>query len=237
MSRLLVTLFLLLFVLTFNACAVPPQDDDKVAQAALAHYYPKIKMEQLNPTPLAGIYELVVVSGETLYFAPASGHMFLGDLWTADGHNLTRENATTRLSAKTAMFPLELAIVIGEGKNQVIEVTDPDCPFCRQSSDYFAGRDDITRYIYLYPIDQLHPQAAAKSRYILAAKDQEQAYEEVFSGKYDGQLPPHGEDNGLLQQHRKIVQQVGINGTPHFWINGQYVSGYNPATFKLLLNK
>jgi len=32
MSRLLVTLFLLLFVLTFNACAVPPQDDATVAQ-------------------------------------------------------------------------------------------------------------------------------------------------------------------------------------------------------------
>jgi len=163
--------------------------------------------------------------------------MLLGDLWTADGHNLTRENATARLSAKTAMFPLELAVVIGEGKNQVIEVTDPDCPFCRQSSDYFAGRDDITRYIFLSPLSQIHPHAVAKARYILASKDQELAYEEVFSGKYDSEPPPAVEESGLLKQHQDIVRKVGISGTPHFWINGQYVSGYNPATFKLLLNK
>ncbi len=237
MSRLFFTLFMLFGVLSVNVCATQAQEPLESVSASLLNYYPRIKPQQVSPTPVDGVYEVVVKTGEIVYFVPASGHMFLGQLWTADARNLTSESGSKRLSSKLHMFPLELAIKIGDGPNKVIEVTDPDCPFCRQASDYFAGRDDVTRYVFLNPIDQLHPHAVAKARYILASKDQELAYEEVFSGKYDSEPPPTVEASGLLKQHQEVIQKVGVSGTPQFWINGQYVSGYNPATFKLLLNK
>ncbi len=163
--------------------------------------------------------------------------MFFGELWSAKGRNLTRDSKSRRLSAKQGMFPLDLALKIGNGPNQVIEVTDPDCPFCRKSSEFFAAREDITRYVFLFPLDKLHPQADAKARYILSSNDREAAYEDVFSGMYDNQPLPPFKDNGLLNQHRRIAAQVGINGTPQFWINGQHVSGFNPKQFETLLNK
>ena len=237
MSRFVLSLLLILSFLSLNACAVQQQGAADDVSTALSTYYPQIKYQLISPTPVAGVYEIVADSGEIIYFVPATGHMFFGELWTADAKNLTQASEDRLLSSKLKDFPLDKAIKIGEGPNQVIEVTDPDCPFCRQSSDFFAGRDDVTRYVFLFPLDQLHPQAAAKARYILAAEDQELAYEEVFSGKYDRQPVPAANDNGLLDLHRQVVHKMGINGTPRFWINGTHVAGYNPQKFETLLNK
>ena len=235
MSRfLLLSLFSLLFL---GACAVQPQQQPMNTASAFSSYYPQLKYQQLNPTPVAGVYEVVTENGEVLYFSPASGHIFIGDLWSADGHNLTQENKNQRMTAELKLFPLDQAIKIGDGPNQVIEVTDPDCPFCRHSFDYFSGRDDVTRYVFLFPLEKLHPHSAAKARFILAAKDQEQAYEDVFSGKYDNKPVPDAPDDGRLALFRDVVHKAGINGTPHFWINGQHVVGYNPQKFDALLNK
>ncbi|MDX2481315.1 MAG: DsbC family protein [Desulfuromusa sp.] len=237
MSRLIFSLFLLLTALSISACAAQQQGQENSVSAALSSYYPQIKYQQIHPTPVDGVYEVVVENGEILYFVPVSGHMFFGELWTADAHNLTRESKNKLLSSKLKLFPLDQAIKIGDGPNQVIEVTDPDCPFCRQSSDFFAGRDDVTRYVFLFPLDQLHPKAAAKARYILTAEDPELAYEEVFSGKFDSQPIPEVIDNGMLDLHRKVASEIGINGTPRFWINGQHIAGFNPQQFEKLLNK
>ncbi len=237
MFRFILSLLLILSFLSLNACAAQQQEATNDIAAALTRHYPQIKYQQINPTPVAGIYEVVVENGEIIYFVPASGHMFFGELWTDNGHNLTRESKSQLMSAKLKEFPLDQAIKIGDGPNQVIEVTDPDCPFCRQSSDFFLGRDDVTRYIFLSPIDQLHPRAADKARYILSAADPEQAYEEVFSGLFDQQPLPPFTNNGRLDHQRQIVKKIGIHGTPQFWINGQHVAGFNPQQFETLLNK
>lgn len=237
MSRYTLVLSLLLLSLSFSGCVPPAQKPSTNISAALIQHYPQIKYQQISPTPVTGVYEVIVDNGEIIYFAPATGHMFFGELWTDDARNLTRESKNRLMSDKLKYFPLDQAIKIGHGPNQVIEVTDPDCPFCRQSSAFFMGRDDVTRYVFLFPLDQLHPQAAAKARYILSAEDPEVAYEDVFSGMYDGQPLPPFTDNGQLERHRKIAEKVGINGTPQFWVNGQHVSGFNPQQFAALLKK
>ena len=88
----------------------------------------------------------------------------------------------------------------------------------------------------LSPLDRLHPQADAKSRFILSSKDQETAYEDVFSGEYDKQPLPDFVDNGLLEEHRTVALNVGINSTPRYWINGKYISGTNLKEFEKLLD-
>ncbi len=227
---------LLFLLLPITACAASQPGQMSAIASALSQYYLSLNTGN-SSTEINGIYEVVLDNNEIVYFVPNSGHMFFGELWSAKGRNLTRDSKSRRLSAKQGMFPLDLALKIGNGPNQVIEVTDPDCPFCRKSSEFFAAREDITRYVFLFPLDKLHPQADAKARYILSSNDREAAYEDVFSGMYDNQPLPPFKDNGLLNQHRRIAAQVGINGTPQFWINGQHVSGFNPKQFETLLNK
>jgi thiol:disulfide interchange protein DsbC len=237
MVRLLFFLLILIHCFPLLSCAASAQNDQfKSVATALNMSFPSIAPKQIDVTPVDGIYEVVTQKEEILYFAPRSGHIFAGELWSSAGQNLTRASHARRMTDKLGMFPLDKAIKIGDGPNQVVEVSDPDCPFCRDGSAFFSARDDVTRYIFLYPLDRIHPQADAKSRYILSAADQENAYEDVFNGDYDEQPLPEFKDNGLLDIHRQIVRKVGINSTPRYWINGKYVSGTRLKEFEKLLD-
>lgn len=239
MSRSVFVILLLLSIFSLNGCAVPSKttDTDTNVVEQLHHYYPRIEYLEINPSPINGLYEVVISGGEIVYFVPATGHMVLGAIWTNDGHNLTQERKEERLAGQHIVFPLDQAIKIGNGPNKVVEITDPDCPFCRRSDKYFAGRTDLTRYIFLYPLTKLHPHSEAKARYILGAEDQAKAYEEVFSGKFDSQPVPAADDHGLLKIHHEVARKAEISGTPHSWINGEHVVGYNPQKFDELLKK
>lgn len=238
MLRLFICLLFLVLTGPLLAGAVPLKQSplDRVA-TALKMSYPQIPLKQLNPTPIEGIFEVITQKDEILYFASRTGHLFVGEIWNNAGQNLTRESHSRLMTKKLALFPLDKALKIGDGPNTVIEVADPDCPFCREGSAFFSTRDDVTRYVFLYPLERIHPQADAKSRYILSAEDPETAYEEVFSGEYDQKPLPEFKDNGLLDTHKQIVRKVGINSTPRYWINGEYISGTNLKKFEEQLNR
>jgi len=238
MIRLVSNLLILILCVPLLACAGQAQPENlKSVASALSMSFPNIPLEQANVTPVEGIYEIVTTNGEVLYFAPRSGHILAGELWNSSGQNLTRDSKAQMMTEKLSMLPLDKAIKIGDGPNQVVEVSDPDCPFCRDGSAFFSMRDDVTRYIFLYPLDKLHPQAAAKSKFILSAEDQETAYEDVFSGEYDKQPLPEFKDNGMLETHRQVARKIGINSTPRYWINGKYISGTNLKKFEKILDQ
>lgn len=217
--------------------AVPEKPVNEEVAKSLKQYYPRITYDQINPTPIKGLFEVITENNEIVYFAPATGHMIFGEIWSSNRRNLTRETTNRLMTEKIKLFPLDKAIKIGNGPHQVIEVTDPDCPFCRQGSAYFAGRDDITRYVFLFPLDRLHPKAEAKARYILSAPNPAEAYEEVFSGAYDNQPLPEFADNGQLELHREIARKVGVTGTPQYWIDGQHINGFNPQIVEKVIGK
>ena len=66
----------------------------------------------------------------------------------------------------------------------MIEITDPDCTYCRQASAYLSARNDVTRYVFFFPLP-IHPNAEAKIRHIFCAADRARAYEEAMAGKLD----------------------------------------------------
>ncbi len=239
MSRFILCLFCLtLLSSTVAAAAAATQDAQlKSVGTAVAMAFPSIQPKQVRTTPIEGIYEIIAQNDEILYFAPRNGLILVGEIWNNNGQNLTRESKDRLMTTKLEMLPLDQALKIGDGPNQVVEISDPDCPFCRDGSAFFSARSDVTRYIFLYPLDQIHPQAEAKSRYILSAKDPQAAYEDVFTGAYDKQPLPTFTDNGQLDSHRQIARSIGINSTPRYWINGQFISGANFKEFEKLLDK
>jgi thiol:disulfide interchange protein DsbC len=169
-----------------------------------------------------------------MYFAAGSGHLLVGDLWSPQGENLTQGLRDRIASAKLAALPLDKAVKIGSGKNIVVEVTDPDCPFCRRGSDFLATRQDVTRFIFFTPLP-MHPQAEAKISYILTAANPAEAYQAVMSGQYDSVPVPTVGDRRRLNEHKIIVASLGVKGTPAYWINGTFVSGADTARIQKLL--
>jgi len=111
---------LLFLLLPITACAASQPGQMSAIASALSQYYPQLKTQEISPTEINGIYEVVLDNNEIVYFVPNSGHMFFGELWSAKGRNLTRDSKSRRLSAKQGMFPLDLALKIGNGPNQVI---------------------------------------------------------------------------------------------------------------------
>jgi thiol:disulfide interchange protein DsbC len=235
MSRRILPLFALLLVLLTLLAGPRPllaAGDTEVA-AAMKKAFPQVPVDEVTPSPLKGIYE-VVSGNRILYFAPEKNLLLVGEIYTPEGKSLTKERFGKVMAKKIKDLPLDKAVRVGKGEKVVIEVTDPDCPYCRKASQFFATRTDVTRYVFFLPLE-MHPNAADKARYILSAADQAKAYEEVMSGKFDQAPLPPFKDNGQLEAHLKVVEHLGITGTPNFWIKDTYVAGADIATLTKLL--
>ncbi len=215
----LTLLFALVSLSPFSVLA----SGEDVSQA-LRQDFPTLNFQQVTPGPIDGVYQVVADQSEILYYVPAAGYLITGEFWTRDSQNLTQQAKADLMTAKAGLFPLDKAVVVGKGPHQVIEIVDPDCPYCREGSAFFAGRSDVTRYIYLFPLN-IHPEAEAKAAYILSSPEPEIAYEEVMGGAFDKQPLPEFKDNGLLKEHQRLGQQLGIHGTPKYWVDGRFVAG------------
>jgi len=229
MSRTLFVLLSLLLVMPLSLWAA-----DDVAQS-LRRDYPTLEFQRITPGPFDGAYQVVVNQSEILYYLPRQGFLITGEIWTRDAQNLTKNAMADLMTQKAALFPLDKALVIGNGPHQVIEVVDPDCPYCREGSAFFAGRKDVTRYIYLFPLN-IHPQAEAKAAYILSAAEPDVAYEDVMGGAFDNQELPAFKDNGRLKEHQRLGAEIGIHGTPKYWVDGRFVAGSNLKLVEQMLS-
>lgn len=133
---------------------------------------------------------------------------------------------------------LAKAVKVGSGKTLVIEFTDPDCPYCRKGSEFFRNRQDVTRYIFLNPLP-MHPDARGKADYILSSSDKAKAYEEVFSGRFDGKKPEGITTEGikLTEEHMAIAREANATSTPTFIICGRIIQGFDQAKIEGMLGK
>ena len=199
---------------------------------------PGIKVGEISSSDIPGLYE-VEAGSNVIYFYPEKGLLVFGEIWTKDGKNITAEKRARLATAKLKDMPLDKAVKIGNGKNKVIEFTDPDCPYCRKAAEFFKGRDDLTLYVFFFPLP-IHKDAEAHARYVLCAADKAHALEEVMSGQMDGKEAPFCPDkkaDALLREHMDLGTKLGVRATPAFWINGQYVAGANIPAIEGLLDQ
>lgn len=202
------------------------------------YVFPNVPIDSFRESQIPGLYE-IVAGTQVIYFSP-KGYLVFGEIFTKDGVNITAERRAEVTSKKMKSIPADKAIVVGDGDKKVIEFSDPDCPFCRRAFRYFESRADVKRYVYLFPLKKLHPDAEKKAKYILCSDDPAQAYRDVFSGKMDGkelEIPKECDSvaQRRLDEIQMIGQNLGLTGTPVFYINGKLVRGANiPELEKVL---
>ena len=226
-----------LVIATGCAAAGETPSTDSVREA-LKKDFPHLQATSINETAIRGLYE-IEAGVNIVYYYPDKELLVFGEIWTKDGTNITAGKKTEIASAKLKDIPLDKAVRIGNGKNKVIEFTDPDCPYCRKASAFLKGRDDVTRYVFLFPLP-LHKDAEAHALYVLCAADKGKALEEVMNGQLDGKALPACSDakaEALLREHKDLGTTLGVRGTPAFWINGQYVAGANIPAIEGILGR
>ena len=196
--------------------------------AGLKKVYPQMRVDSIRESEIPGLYE-VTAGSNIIYFYPEKNYLLFGEIMTKEGKNLTAEKRNLILAAKVEKIDLENALKIGSGKMRVIEITNPDCGYCRRLSEYFERpeiKKKVTRYVMFA---SFHPQSLKKAEYIMSASDGEAAYIEVMSGKLDKVKPDKvtvtkkGED--LIKKQKDSLSVLNIRGTPTLLIDGEVIMG------------
>lgn len=187
----------------------------------------------INVSPIDGFYEILIDGKQIIYVNPTSGLIIAGQVFSKDGVNLTsgRINEIFSTAAKNILQTIDKtkSIKIGSGPIEVIEFTDVDCPFCRKSEQYFTDKGSyFTRYVFLTPLQDLHPDAVKKSLYILNSDRPEEAYKKMITGAYDDKIPTFTESSKskeTIAYLNTLLQRYSVISTPTFvWSEG-YAQG------------
>lgn len=204
-----------LLALSGTVPAEVPANVQAAIRAALTRRFPEVPVRDIRESPLPGIYE--VLGGDNIAYSTTNGdYLFLGPLIdTRTGINLTDESMGSRTAIDFSKLPLEKAITIvkGNGSRRLAVFTDPDCPFCRQLEPELEHLEDVTLYMFLYPLTNLHPDAARKAEIIWCAADRSQAWREWMS---EAQKLPTAKSCGPtpVAELERLGRSLGVDSTP-----------------------
>lgn len=224
MIRPLPRIVLAVLFLSTTACA-----DEAAVKKALGKRFPDMPIASVNKAPVKGLYE--VVAGQQVFYVDAEvRHVILGNIIDVEKQrNLTNERREALMRVDFAQLPFDNAIEIvrGKGTRRIAIFEDPDCPYCRKLEADLAQMDDLTIYVFLYPLDQLHPEAGRKARQVWCAPDRARAWLDVM---LKGKLPDNdGNCPNPVAATIALAQKLNIQGTPAIvFENGRLVPGAVP---------
>ncbi len=187
--------------------------DDGAVRSALSSLLQGRKIERITPTPVPRLLE-VLAAGQLYYVTEDGRYLFGGPLIdVANGVNLTESRMEKVNAIPWDSLPLESAIkrVKGSGKRHIAIFEDPDCPYCKVLEQTLSTVEDLTVYVLLFPISQLHPEAAAKSRAIWCAADRAAAWEEAIR---TGIAVGDGSCDNPIAAIATFAEKHRISGTP-----------------------
>jgi thiol:disulfide interchange protein DsbC len=125
----------------------------------------------------------------------------------------------------------------GSGKRVLAMFSDPYCPACRQFERALAQVDDVTIYVFMYPV--IRPENADHSRAVWCSADRAKAWLELAAAAQP-KVPEAGAS--CPNPVDKLVdygQKLGVNSTPTLFLaNGERLSGgLRPDDLKALLDR
>ena len=196
--------------LTASAAALAQEAD---IRKALAERIPQMdKIDEVRPTPMKGLYEVRI--GTDLFYTDAKGNYVIqGELIdTKARRNLTEDRINKLTAVDFDALPLKDAftIVRGDGKRKLAVFEDPNCGYCKRFERDMQNVDNVTVYLFLYPI--LSPDSAEKSRNIWCAKDKVAAWQDLMVR--DKPVPAASCDTSALQRNLAFGRKYKITGTP-----------------------
>ncbi len=195
----------------------PALAQEAVIRKALAERIPALPpIDEVRPTPVAGVYE-VRYGGSEIFYSDATGdHIFVEGvmLATRTMTNLTEARLDKLNAIDFSTLPLKDAITVkqGNGKRRVAVFADPNCGFCKRFERDLMSIKDVTIYTFLIPI--LGADSTTKSRDIWCAADSAKAWR---AWMLDGKTPAKAAarcDSAALERNLALSRQYRINGTP-----------------------
>lgn len=216
------------------------QADSKILEQNFKKNYPEIPIKSVSPSPLPGIYEVYAAS-KIIYTDETAKYLFFGNLIDfKNKKNLTEERLLELSKINTKELPLDQAIkyVKGNGERVLYVFSDPDCPYCQKLEHNMTSIDNITVYLFMYPLKKLHPQAEAVANKIWCSNNQYEAWEDYMLHRKAPKNAAQCETP--IQKNLALGQKLQIDGTPTLFLqNGMRLSGspQNAEQLELLLQE
>jgi thiol:disulfide interchange protein DsbC len=195
------------------------------AEKRLKETFPNAKYEKFENSQVSGLYTVYLVSKDgarIVYWNDQAEVLLFGEMIDKTGTSLTMKAREKYMGEQMLNIDTSLAIKVGNGKHKVVEFLDIDCPYCVQYNNYIKGKEDVTRYIFLYnAMQDNHPESDAKSVHVLCSKDKLTALENLYSRKVQTKdLLTCKEGEEILEKYKNIASQYQVSGTPTLMING-----------------
>lgn len=221
MKRIAHFLIAALAALSFGA-----QAQEATIRKNLAERLPSLpKIDEVRPAPIKGLYEVRVNQSEVFYTDAKGDFLIQGSIIdTQKRVDLTEERVNKLNAVAFKDLPLKDAftIVRGNGERQMAIFEDPNCGFCKRFEKDIAKIDDVTIYVFLYPI--LGQDSVVKSQNIWCAKNRGKAWEDWMLRNV---TPPSAScDTSALDRNVAFGQKTRITGTPTtFFVDGTRLPG------------
>jgi thiol:disulfide interchange protein DsbC len=206
------------------ALAGPIEDQIK---AEFKKSVPEAPVDSVRKMPNSGLYE-VVVGGDIVYTDEKASFIVMGpmiDLKTKENLTDARLRQVNAISFEQLDTKNAIKIVRGNGSRKLAIFEDPNCGYCKRFERDLLAVNDITVYVFLYPI--LSQNSIEQSKQIWCSKDPGKMWLDHMTKD----LAPAGEGSCAtpLDQNLAFGRSKHINGTPTLvFENGERVPGVMP---------
>jgi len=161
--------------------AVPGQAQDlERIKSELRKKVPEAPVDSVRKVPYGGLFE-VTIGSEVFYTDENASFLVLGsivDLKTKENVTELRMRQLNKVDFAQLPFDSAIKIVRGNGSRKVAIFEDPNCGYCKRFERDLAGVNDITVYVFLYPI--LSEGSVVKSKAIWCSPDKGKAWMDVM---------------------------------------------------------
>jgi thiol:disulfide interchange protein DsbC len=210
-----------------QAAPAPMKDTDRV-KAELRKRVPEANVDSVRKVPYGGLYEVLV--GGDIFYTDARGEFLVAgsiiDLKTKE--NITEARMRQVNAIKWESLPLDSAIKIvrGNGSRKIAVFEDPNCGYCKRFERDLQGVNDLTLYVFLYPI--LSPDSVEKSKMVWCSADRSKAWLDHMVR--DGAISGDSKCANPIDQILALGQSKRVTGTPTIiFENGDRVPGAIPV--------
>src|SRR3954463_14022811 len=187
-----------------------------------------VQIDGIEPGPVPGLYEVRYRSpqGVQVIYVDATGNYVIqGKIYDLRAERDLTEERLRKLNAiKFESLPLDQAVKIqrGDGKRVLAMFSDPYCPACRQFEQTLQQLNDVTIYVFMFPV--IRPELAEQSKAVWCSSDRAKAWIDLaLRGKQPTAKPGCA---GPVEKNVELGKSLGVNSTPTLvFANGERVAG------------
>jgi thiol:disulfide interchange protein DsbC len=202
---------------------------------------PNMVITSVVPSPVAGLYEVVLQDGQAIYVSADAQFLIPGDMYQALPEGLTNLGEKRRNVLRKARIEAldEKDMIVFEpagGRKATITVfTDVDCPYCRKLHGEISALNAhgiAVRYLAFPRTGLIDRDTGTKTEtYVrmVATWCAEDRKAMLTSAKRGADVPAADCDTPVEEQY-ELGREVGVTGTPALVLeDGTILPGYIPA--------